>query len=339
MAAPTPVSAYLHSATMVKAGVYLIARFAPAFAPEIGWWRPVVIGVGVVTMLLGGYRALRQHDIKLVLAYGTVSQLGFIVALVGAGVPELTAAGVAVLLAHALFKACLFMVVGIVDHQTHTRDLRQLSGLAQRMPVLFGVSCVAVASMVGLPPTLGFIAKELSFEGYLHSGLVFGDVALAAIVVGAMLTFAYGARFLWGTFGPQPVGAMSAAVGPDVARPSAALVAPAALLGGLSLLWGLWVAVPEELVGAAAGALDHEAHVHLSLWHGLTTALLLSAIAVGGGLVAFLLRGRVERWQASMPVGVQRGRRLPRGGRRPERDRPPGDRPRPDRIAAHLPRW
>ena len=127
MNAPTPVSAYLHSATMVKAGVYLVARFSPAFA-DAGPWRPLVIGCGLASMMIGGYRALRQFDIKLVLAYGTISQLGLMMALFGAGTPETTFAGCTLLIAHGLFKASLFMVVGIVDHQTHTRDLRRSAG-------------------------------------------------------------------------------------------------------------------------------------------------------------------------------------------------------------------
>src|SRR5690606_10381432 len=126
MVAPTPVSAYLHSATMVKAGVYLVARLSPAFAPTIAWWKPVVIGVGVVTMVFGGLRALRQVDLKLLLAYGTVSQLGFLVAVFGIGTPEAMAAGTDLLLAHAMFKATAFMVVGVIDHQFGTRDLRCL---------------------------------------------------------------------------------------------------------------------------------------------------------------------------------------------------------------------
>ncbi|MET0910589.1 MAG: proton-conducting transporter membrane subunit, partial [Ilumatobacteraceae bacterium] len=128
MAAPTPVSAYLHSATMVKAGVYLLARFAPVFA-VVSPWRPLVLTVGLVTMLAGGLRALRQYDLKLLLAYGTVSQLGLLVVLVGAGTTAATQAGIVLLIAHAMFKAMAFMVVGIVDHQAGTRDIRLLAPL------------------------------------------------------------------------------------------------------------------------------------------------------------------------------------------------------------------
>ena len=133
MAAPTPVSAYLHAAAMVKAGIYLVARLAPGFA-DTTFWPPVVLGLGLATMLVGGYRALRQTDIKLILAYGTVSQLGFLTMVVGLGTPDAALAGLALLLAHGLFKATLFLVVGIIDHQAGTRDIRKLSGVYRVFP-------------------------------------------------------------------------------------------------------------------------------------------------------------------------------------------------------------
>jgi multicomponent Na+:H+ antiporter subunit A len=227
MAAPTPVSAYLHSATMVKAGVYLIARFAPALAPIVGWWRPVVVGVGVLTMLVGGLTALRQHDVKLLLAHGTVSQLGFLVALFGAGWEEATFAGAALLLAHGLFKATLFMTVGIVDHAAHTRDLRRLSGLHATLRPVAVTAAVATASMAGLPPLLGFVAKEAGLEALLHEGSP-GIAVLVGIVAGSALTAAYGARFVWGAFAtkagragaPSPATPSTGRGGPSSSPPS-----------------------------------------------------------------------------------------------------------------------
>src|SRR3712207_6348466 len=130
MEAPTPVSAYLHAAAMVKAGIYLVARLAPGFA-DVPGWRPIVLGLGLATMLVGGYRSLRQNDLKLLLAFGTVSQLGFLMVLVGAGSREMANAGLAMVLAHGLFKSTLFLSVGVVDHATGTRDLRRLSGLGR----------------------------------------------------------------------------------------------------------------------------------------------------------------------------------------------------------------
>ena len=304
MAAPTPVSTYLHSATMVKAGVYLVARLAPAFAPIIGFWRPLVVGVGLATMLLGGLRALRQHDLKLLLAYGTVSQLGFMIALFGAGLPGLTFAGVAVLLAHGLFKAALFLVVGIVDHQAHTRDLRHLSGLARRMPFTFVTAAVAAASMAGLPPLFGFVAKEAAYEAALGGPGVW-SVVLGGFVAGSVLTVAYGARFLWGGFAGQP-GSAAGKVDP----PAPAFLAPAAVLALLTVGAGLGPGVVAGLVAGATSALDHSAAPGgLSLWHGANPALGLSVVTVAAGAVVFRampvlerLGGRLERLPSATAV-------------------------------------
>ena len=162
MVAPTPVSAYLHSATMVKAGIYLVARFSPAFV-GITFWRPAVVPIGAATMLFGGLRALRQHDLKLLLAHGTVSQLGFMFLLFGIGTPEAITAGCVLLLAHAAFKATLFMGVGIVDRTTGTRDIRKLPLLGNRWPAVTALVLIGAASMAGLPPLLGFISKEAGY--------------------------------------------------------------------------------------------------------------------------------------------------------------------------------
>ena len=175
MAAPTPVAAYLHAAAMVKAGVFLVARLAPEFH-GLAMWQVLVIGVGLWTLLLGGWRALRQTDIKLVLAYGTVSQLGFLMVANGLGTRDAAMAGLAMLLAHAVFKAPLFMVVGIIDHEAGTRDLRQLSGIGRRHPALAAVAVVAGLSMAGLPPLFGFVAKESVLEGLAAHGVVHADV-------------------------------------------------------------------------------------------------------------------------------------------------------------------
>ncbi len=304
MAAPTPVSAYLHSATMVKAGVYLIARLAPAFSVTVGFWRPVVITVGLVTMLLGGYRALRQHDLKLLLAYGTVSQLGLMVVLVGAGRPDLTFAGAALILAHSLFKAALFLVVGVVDHQAHTRNLRVLTGLAARMPATFVVAAIAVASMAGIPPLLGFISKEAIYEAMLHTGSGAGDLlAVCGVVLGSALTFAYGARFLWGTFASKPVPSLGDAVGPDVPAPPWPFLAPAALLAILTVAFGLLPALASGVVEAAGSSLDPTiGDRHLVLWHGVTPALGLSALTLAIGAALYIKRSAVERIQDRPPA-------------------------------------
>ncbi|OWY60421.1 hypothetical protein B7486_69270, partial [cyanobacterium TDX16] len=159
MVAPTPISAYLHSAAMVKAGVYLIALLAPAFA-DVGVWRPLVVGIGLLTMVSGGLRALRPFDLKQLLAFGTISQLGFLVVLFGIGQPEATTAGCALILAHGIFKAALFMVVGVVDHEVHTRDVRELPALGAGWGPTKVVAAISAASMAAIPPLAGFIAKE-----------------------------------------------------------------------------------------------------------------------------------------------------------------------------------
>ncbi|ROS76465.1 Na+/H+ antiporter subunit A [Cellulomonas sp. PhB143] len=219
MAAPTPVSAYLHAAAMVKAGVYLVARFAPAFADRTEW-KVLVVVLGVGTMLVGGYRALRQHDLKLVLAFGTVSQLGLIVLLVGYGTRGAALAGLAMLGAHAMFKAALFLVVGIVDAATGTRDLRRLTGVGRRLPATATVAALATLSMIGFPPFAGYVAKEAGLDTLVH-GVGVGDgwadgVVLWGFVLGSILTVGYSLRFWWGAFATKDPLATSTARGAHV---------------------------------------------------------------------------------------------------------------------------
>ena len=242
MAAPTPVSAYLHAAAMVKAGIYLVARLAPGFA-ETPYWLPVVLGLGLATMLVGGYRALRQTDIKLILAYGTVSQLGFLTMVVGLGEPDAALAGLALLLAHGLFKATLFLVVGIIDHQAGTRDIRKLSGVFRSSRALAIVAAIGAASMAGIPPLAGFVAKESVFEAFVHYGPatcrrpVGHLVILVGLVLGSILTFAYSARFMWGAFAVKP------GVDPTPFKPiKPAFLAAPAILSLLTIVYGLWPA-------------------------------------------------------------------------------------------------
>ncbi|HEX9766144.1 MAG TPA: proton-conducting transporter membrane subunit, partial [Nitriliruptorales bacterium] len=306
MAAPTPVSAYLHSATMVKAGVYLVARFAPAFVGEVGWLLPVVVVVAGGSMLLGGYRALRSTDLKSLLALGTVSQLGFMILLFGVGDPDLTHAGVALLLAHSLFKAALFMTVGVVDIQAGTRDLRRLQGLARRLRVTAAVTAVAAASMAGVFPLLGFVAKEAALEGALHLGGA-GPVVTVTVVLGSVLTVAYGLRLLWGGFASKDEAQLvDDPVEPTEVQPAAALfVAPPLVLVALTVLLGLWVGPVDTLVAVAATSLDPgSGGLHLALWHGVNAAFLQSLAALGLGYAVYRVPGLVERvgaWTARAP--------------------------------------
>ncbi|HCA87341.1 MAG TPA: Na+/H+ antiporter subunit A [Streptomyces sp.] len=290
MAAPTPVSAYLHAAAMVKAGVYLLARLAPGFA-DIEPWRPVVLVLGSVTMLLGGWRAMRLTDLKLLLAHGTVSQLGFLTVLLGAGHRDVALAGVAMFCAHALFKSCLFLVVGIVDHAAGSRDLRRLSGVGRSLPGVCAVAVLAGASMAGLPPMLGFVTKEAAFTTLLH-----GDTterwALAATVAGSALTTAYTLRFLWGAFfrkhRPHAPGLL-----PDTrVRPVPyGFAAPPVALALAGLVLGPVSGALDPLFAAYAGTLPGSgAPYHLALWHGLGPALLLSALTWAAGALLFVLR-------------------------------------------------
>ena len=201
MAAPTPVSAYLHSATMVKGGVYLIARFAPAFH-TVGPWRPLVLTVGLVTMVVGGLRALRQHDLKLLLAFGTVSQLGLLVVLFGTGTTRATTAGCAMLVAHAVFKASLFMVVGTIDFLTGTRDLRRIPVVGRAWRPYVTLVVVSAAAMVGFPLGLAFVGKEEGYAALVDTPFSGSTVVLVGLVIGSALTAAYSCRFVWGAFGP-----------------------------------------------------------------------------------------------------------------------------------------
>ena len=302
MAAPTPVSAYLHSATMVKAGVYLIARLAPAYA-DVAAWRPLLLGVGLATMLVGGWRALRQMDLKLLLAFGTVSQLGFMVTLFGMGAGELVFAAVALILAHAMFKATLFMVVGIIDHEAGTRDMRELSGLGRRMPVLAALGVVAGASMAGLPPLFGFISKEFAYESFLAESGELGwlsVVGLVGIVAGSVLTFAYTARFLHGAFADKSRPATSVHAAP------VGFWAPAAVLVVLTILAGLVPSLLDGLARAATTALEPPFDPpHLKLFKGFTPAFWLSVLTIALGLALWWSRDAVERVQRR--VAVPRG--------------------------------
>ncbi|MCL1871633.1 MAG: Na+/H+ antiporter subunit A [Promicromonosporaceae bacterium] len=292
MAAPTPVSAYLHAAAMVKAGIYLVARFAPAFA-QVPAWRWIVVVVGSVTMLLGGYRALRQHDLKLVLAFGTVSQLGLLVLLLGYGTRAAALAGLALLGAHAMFKASLFLVVGVVDAATGTRDLRRLRGLARRLPLTTAAGVLATASMIGLPPFAGYVAKEAALEAWAHDSDPLGRVLLVVVAAGSVLTVAYGLRFAWGAFGKRP----SDVEPVTVKRQPLLLTAPPAVLALLGLAVALLPHVGDHLLAPHARTYPTGNVGHLTLWAGLTPTLATTLLVLALGAALFWHRDRVERFQ------------------------------------------
>lgn len=336
MAAPTPVSAYLHAAAMVKAGVYLVARFAPAYS-DLPTWRAIVVTLGCGTLLLGGYRALRQHDLKLVLAFGTVSQLGLIVLLVGYGTRATALAGLALLGAHAMFKAALFLVVGVVDAATGTRDLRRLSGVGRALPITATAGALATLSMIGAPPFAGYVAKEAALEAFVHDDSpVLGMVVLAAVAVGSALTVAYGLRLWWGAFARKPVLSPAAVralavvkdakdaakhpkeiveaapvpvIGADdhraepapIGHPSLLLVWPAMLLALLGLVVALMSHLGERLLAPQADLYPAGEPGHLVLWGGFTPVLGLTVVVLAIGVLLFWARGPVEQVQAAMP--------------------------------------
>ncbi|MFS0734372.1 Na+/H+ antiporter subunit A [Microbacterium sp. 1P10UB] len=303
MAAPTPVSAYLHAAAMVKAGIYLIARLAPIFALAAPW-RPIVISLGVFTMILGGLQALREADLKRILAFGTVSQLGMLTVVIGYGTRDAALAGLALLIGHALFKSALFLVVGVIDRQLSTRDINELNGLGRQAPVMAVFSFIAVASMAGIIPTIGFVAKEGALTALLEEaagGSAWGLVALLGIVLGSVLTMAYGARFLWGAFWTKKDSGIARTEWPD---PPIGFLAAPVLLSGLSIVAGIAAPAIDDALTPYADtaptstpgvpAPDHP--YYLALWHGLEPALFISLGTVGLGLVVFLLtRGWTAR--------------------------------------------
>ncbi|MBF9335540.1 Na+/H+ antiporter subunit A [Microbacterium lacticum] len=299
MAAPTPVSAYLHAAAMVKAGIYLIARLAPAFAHSEPW-RPIVIGLGLFTMLLGGLQALRESDLKRILAFGTVSQLGMLTVVLGYGERNSALAGLALLVGHALFKSALFLVVGVIDRQLSTRDIGELSGVGRQAPTLAIASMVAVGSMVGLAPTVGFVAKEAVLASLIEGGSrPDAVIPLIGIVLGSVLTTAYGLRFIWGAFWTKRDASgekMPQTPWPD---PPMGFIASPVMLSALTLIAGFAAPLLDvafsgyaDTMPMDAGNPDHP--YHLALWHGWEPALFLSlaSIALGAGLFWFAQRTR-----------------------------------------------
>lgn len=297
MAAPTPVSAYLHSATMVKAGIVLLAVVGPVLR-DVDVWLPLGATVGLLTMFWGAIGALRHVDAKLILAWGTVSQLGLMVTLLAVGSAKATFAAVSIVLAHAVFKAALFMVVGEIDVRTGTRDVRELNGLARSMPVATAVAVISSLSMAGVPPTLGFAAKEAAVEAGLGLSGTEKTLVLGGIVFGSVLTVAYTTRFLWATFGPGPGEPTT------VSPPRPAMAAPAGVLALLTLAGYVVMDVANDLVRPAAVRLNEKAEVYSLLqWPGLSDAFLISmGIVMAGVVVGAALARRVDLVPA--PVGA-----------------------------------
>ncbi len=300
MAAPTPVSAYLHSATMVKAGIFLMARMWPVLAGTDAWFY-LVTTAGLATMVIAAGIALFKDDLKGLLAFSTVSHLGLVTMLFGFGTPMAAVAGVFHILNHATFKAALFMNAGIVDHETGTRDIQRLGGLLMLMPITATMAMVAAASMAGVPPFNGFLSKEMMLEEAARTAWAGqGWILPLFATLGAVLSVAYSFRYIVQVyFGPRR---------DDYPRPPhdppAGLWLPPALLVALVVLIG---AFPETFAGAlvratAAAVIGGAVpEFHLSLWHGFTPALFLSAVALAAGLTMLWRYAFVRRVWAAGP--------------------------------------
>ncbi|ABV95535.1 NADH dehydrogenase (quinone) (plasmid) [Dinoroseobacter shibae DFL 12 = DSM 16493] len=297
MAAPTPVSAYLHSATMVKAGVFLMARMWPVLAGTDAWFY-IVATTGLVTMVMGAGIALFKDDLKALLAFSTVSHLGLLTMLLGFGTQAAAVAAVFHIINHLTFKAALFMTAGIVDHETHTRDIKRLGGLRHLMPITFAIGTVAALSMAGIPLFNGFLSKEMMLEEASHTGWL-GNPWVVPVVAtfGALLSVAYSFRFIGHVF----LGPVRDDYPAKPHDPPFGMWASPALLVVLVLVIGMAPFVAEGIVTAASSAVTGaDLHPHLKIWHGFTPALWMSVVATLGGLMLLALHGKLDPiWQAA----------------------------------------
>ena len=295
MAAPTPVSAYLHSATMVKAGVFLLARLWLVLGGTEPWFW-IVGGAGLVTLLLGGYAAMFQNDLKGLLAYSTISHLGLITLLLGLNSPLAAVAAVFHIMNHATFKASLFMAAGIVDHESGTRDIRRLSGLRQMMPITATLAMVASAAMAGVPLLNGFLSKEMFFAEtvFMDTASIARWVLPVAATVAGMFSVAYSLRFTVDVFFGPPATDL-----PHTPHePPRWMRVPVELLVLTCLLVGV---LPATTVGASLAAAARPVvggdlpAFSLAVWHGFNAPMVMSLLALAGGTLLYLLLGRAQR--------------------------------------------
>jgi multicomponent K+:H+ antiporter subunit A len=315
MAAPTPVSAYLHSATMVKAGIFLLARLLPIFAGA-ALYHNIVTFTGLFTLCMAAFFAIFKEDLKGLLAYSTISHLGLIVCLLGIGSPLAVAAAVFHIINHATFKAALFMIAGIVDHESGTRDLRKLSGLWQLLPFTATLTMITAASMAGVPLTNGFLSKEMFFTELLAnlSGPVMVVSAITATLAG-VFAVAYSVRLVHGVFFDGPVG--KDVPNKNAHEPAFGMRAPATLLSVLCILVGILPALlVEKIVNSTTQASTQSAvfeGTHLAIWHGFNLSLLMSLIALLGGLIFYFSLakgGKIREIDLDPALGKLQGRIL-----------------------------
>ncbi|MCS4492114.1 DUF4040 family protein [Corynebacterium sp. ES2715-CONJ3] len=285
MAAATPVSAFLHAAAVVKAGIYVLMRFSAVFH-EVLIWNYLLIIVGMTTAVVSSFFAIQKTDLKKLTAYSTVSHLGWIVATIGVGTSFALAAALVHTLAHALFKSSLFMLIGVVDHQTGTRDSQRLGSCWRNLPFTFTSVVIAASSMAALPPTFGFISKEgmlAAFEEapFANWGVV---LLLIAAAIGAFFTFTYSARIVFDGFidGERDMSAVKEA--------KLSLWLPAALPGLLSLPLVVVVAALDRPIAAAVGTISTAPDLHLSLWHGINIPLIISIVVLVASFIGVYYR-------------------------------------------------
>ncbi len=299
MAAPTPVSAYLHSATMVKAGVFLLARLWPVLSgtPEWFW---IVGGAGLITLLLGAYAAMFQNDLKGLLAYSTLSHLGLITLLLGLNSPLAAVAAVFHIMNHATFKASLFMAVGIIDHETGTRDMRRLSGLRRTMPVTATLATVAAAAMAGVPLLNGFLSKEMFFAEtvFVQANPLVSQVLPIAATLAGLFSVVYALRFCMETFGGPPATDLPREPHepPHWMRVPVELLVLACLVVGIFPQWSVG-----QFLYAAAGPVVGGTlpEFSLAVWHGVNTPLIMSVVALVGGALLYAWLRRSWRHELS----------------------------------------
>lgn len=284
MKAPTPVSTYLHSATMVKAGIYLLARFTPVLGNH-EWWNSTLIIIGAITMTYAAIHALFRLDLKGILAYSTISALGILVFLIGLGTKDALLAAAVFILVHALYKATLFLVTGIIDHETGTRDIRQLGGLNKVMLPVGIAAILAAISNAGIPPSFGFVGKDLIYEATLGMGDIAWLLTGLAIITNAALLFA---GFLAGI---KPFVGKLPEKYQKLHLPGPAMYVPPMLLGILGILFGLAPGLIEGSIirPVVQSITGNSPDFHLKLWHGFNLILLLSAITIGSGIALYFL--------------------------------------------------
>ncbi len=313
MAAPTPVSAYLHSATMVKAGVYLLARLWPVMGDTEAWFW-LVGGAGMCTLLVGGYAAIFQNDLKGLLAYSTISHLGLIVLLLGLNSRLAAVAAVFHVMNHATFKASLFMAAGIIDHESGTRDIRRLSGLRLMMPITATLAAVASAAMAGVPLLNGFLSKEMFFAEtvYLNTSPVLAVVLPAAATVAGMFSVAYSLRFVVDVFGGPPAHDLPRTPHepPHWMRVPVELLVLLCLVVGVFPAWAVGRFLDAAALPVLGGALPP---FSLALWHGVNTPFVMSLVALGGGSALYwFVRGQRLAGRMDVPPLIYRisGKRI-----------------------------